>query len=115
MEAVGLADRADDPVKAFSRGMTQRLAIARALMHRPDLLLADEPFEGLDAPSSRALEGILGQLHAAGKTIIMANHDIDQSLRICQQVLVLRRGRVVIDGAARSVDAPAVLEEMQRS
>ena len=114
LEAVDLADRADDAVKAFSRGMTQRLAIARALVHEPELLLADEPFEGLDAPSSRALEQMLNQLHQAGKTIVLVNHDIEQSLRLARRAVVLRRGRVAIDRACETLGAEAVLEEMQR-
>ena len=67
LAGVGLSERGDDPVKDFSRGMTQRIAIARALLHNPDLLLADEPFAGLDAPSSHMLEQVLTQLHAAGQ------------------------------------------------
>ncbi len=113
LEAVDLIDRADDAVKSYSRGMAQRLAIARALVHKPDLLLADEPFDGLDAPSARSLEGILGQLHEAGKTIVLVNHDIEQSLRIVERAVVLRRGRIVIDRPAKELDAAAVLGEME--
>lgn len=115
LQDVALSDRAEDPVKAFSRGMTQRLAIARALVHEPDLLLADEPFEGLDAPSSRGLEQMLAQIHSAGTTIVLVNHDIEQSLRLAQRVIVLRRGRVVIDAPAGELGAEAVLGEMQPS
>ena len=75
---VGLAGRADDPVKTFSRGMVQRVSIARALVHDPDLLLADEPFAGLDAPSRRMLEEMLGRLHGEGRTIVLASHDLAQ-------------------------------------
>jgi heme exporter protein A len=112
LEAVGLADRAGDAVKDFSRGMAQRVAIARALMHDPELLLADEPFAGLDVPSVRTLEQILTELHGAGRTIILANHDIEQSLRLAQQAIVLRRGRIVIDRPTRGLDAEAVLGEV---
>jgi ABC-type multidrug transport system ATPase subunit len=115
LEAVGLLDRADDPIKAFSRGMTQRVAIARALIHSPELLLADEPFEGLDAPSARSLEELLTQLHQSGKTVILVNHDIHQSLRLVERVVVLRCGRVVIDDAAANLNGEAVLHEMERA
>jgi heme exporter protein A len=115
LKAVDLWDRADDPVKALSRGMMQRVAIARALVHDPDLLLADEPFDGLDAPSSRALEELLAKLHGGGKTVILANHDIDQSLRLSQRAIVLRKGRVVIDQPSQQLTAAAVLKEMQRT
>lgn len=112
LERVGLSDRRDDPVKTFSRGMGQRVAIARALMHGPDLVLADEPFAGLDAPSARMLEGLLGGLHAEGKTIILANHDIVQSLRVSERAIVLRRGRVAMDGASGELDEERVLAEV---
>ena len=112
--AVGLIDRADDAVKALSRGMTQRVAIARALVHNPDLLLADEPFDGLDAPSTAVLEKLLLDLQQLGKTIILANHDIAQSLRLSQQAVVLRQGRIVLDQPSRGVAAADVLAEMER-
>jgi heme exporter protein A len=115
LDALGLIDRANDPVRTFSRGMTQRVAVARALVHRPKLLLADEPFDGLDAPSVADLEDLLKQLHDAGRTIIMTNHDIAQSLRLAERAVVLRQGRVVIDRPAQSLDVGSVLGEMERA
>jgi heme exporter protein A len=112
LERVGLSGRAHDPVKTFSRGMTQRISIARALMHDPDLLLADEPFSGLDAPSREMLEGMLAALHDSGKTVILANHDIAQSLALAEQALVLRRGRLVIDRPTAELDVPVVMKEV---
>jgi len=112
LEAMGLATRASDAVKAFSRGMMQRVAIARALMHDPELLLADEPFAGLDAPSTAVLEKVLRDLHAAGKTIVLANHDIGQSLRLAERAVVLRGGKKVIDAGSSELDERRVLQEM---
>jgi heme exporter protein A len=114
LDAIGLSSRADDPVKSFSRGMTQRVAIARALVHDPELLLADEPFDGLDAPSAALLEQMLTDLHRSGKTLILANHDIAQSLRLTEQTIVLREGRVVIDERSKSLEPAVVLVEMER-
>ena len=114
LDEVDLAHRADDPVKSFSRGMTQRLAIARALVHDPELLLADEPFDGLDAPSSRALEKLLARLHARGKTIVLANHDIPQTLRLAERVIVLRDGAIALDQSAWNVTTEQVLAEMEQ-
>jgi heme exporter protein A len=113
LEQVGLADRAEDPVKTFSRGMVQRAAIARALMHDPDLLLSDEPFSGLDAPSTLAVEALFATLHAAGKTLVMANHDIAQSLGQAQRVVVLRRGKVALDKRSAEVTSAGVLREVE--
>lgn len=112
LELMNLADRRDDPVKSFSRGMTQRTAIARALMHDPDLILADEPFAGLDAPSVHNIEMILCALNRAGHTILLANHDIHQSLRLVNHVLLLRRGKLAMDRAAAGLTADEALKEI---
>lgn len=112
LELVGLEGRAGDPVKTLSRGMTQRVALARALLHSPDLLLADEPFDGLDAHSARTLEGLLGRLHAEGKTVIMADHNIPRGLDLAQRAIVLRQGRIALDSPAGQLDVDAVLGKM---
>ncbi len=112
---VGLSSRAHDPVKTFSRGMAQRVSIARALMHSPELILADEPFAGLDAPSRSMVEAFLKSLHEEGKTIILANHDIEQSLALAEQVLVLRAGRLVVNRLRSGLDSGTVLAEVTGS
>ena len=112
LELVNLADRADDPVKNFSRGMTQRVAIARALMHDPDLLLADEPFAGLDAPSSDTLERLMSALHRAGKSILLANHDITQSLRLAGHAIILRSGQIVADCPSSGLSTEQALAQI---
>jgi len=113
LEMIGLSERANDPVKNFSRGMVQRVAIARALLHDPALLLADEPFDGLDAPSIESLEKLLAQLSEAGKTIVMVNHDIDQSLEIADHAIVLRGGEVVLDQPTHRLYPREVLSEVR--
>ncbi|HWP39882.1 MAG TPA: ABC transporter ATP-binding protein [Tepidisphaeraceae bacterium] len=112
LRMVGLADRGDDPVKTFSRGMVQRLSIARALLHEPALILADEPFAGLDAPSIQSLEQLLQRLNAAGRTIVMVNHDIEQTLRLAERAIVLRQGRIVLDQQTHRLYAREVLSEV---
>lgn len=112
LHRVHLSDRADDPVGTFSRGMIQRVAIARALMHNPQLLLADEPFAGLDTPSARMLEGMVRDLRDEGRTVVLVTHDMDQALRLCDRVIVLRRGRIVADRAADGIGADALLAEI---
>ena len=77
LEHAGLSDRADDAVTSFSRGMRQRLGLERALIHRPRLLLLDEPFTGLDDASAAALGRRLGTLRDQGTIIILATHDLD--------------------------------------
>jgi heme exporter protein A len=112
LELVGLSARSDDAVKAFSRGMQQRVAIARALVHEPELILADEPFAGLDAPSAQALEQLLADLNATGKTIVLVNHDIEQTLRLVERVIVLRRGAVAVDESSFRLYPQEVLSEV---
>ncbi len=112
LEVIGLSNRANDPVKSFSRGMVQRVAIARSLLHDPELILADEPFDGLDAPSVAATEQLLRHLHNSGKTILLVNHDISQSLQLASRAVVMRKGRIVIDAAAQSLNASQVLIEV---
>jgi heme exporter protein A len=112
LELMGLADRADDPVRSFSRGMVQRVAIARALVHDPELVLADEPFDGLDAPSAAATEQLLTRLHETGKTIVLVNHDIAQSLRVARRVVVLRRGSIVTDAPSPTLTVGRILAEV---
>lgn len=112
LERVGLADRATSIVKTFSRGMVQRLSIARALMHAPDLMLADEPFSGLDVPSVQAVSELLGELNADGKTVILTNHDVRQSLELARRVVVLRRGSIVCDQQTSLADPDEVTREV---
>ncbi len=111
ISAVRLEHRRDDRVGSYSRGMQQRLAIARALLHGPDVLLLDEPFTGLDRPSCSRLEATLQEERRAGRTFILATHDLGQGLCAVDRILVLVDGRRVVDRAARGLD-PASLEAL---
>lgn len=95
LDAANLADRADDQVLGFSRGMRQRLALERALIHAPRLLLLDEPFTGLDQSSSAALVDRLQALRREGCLIVLATHDLEVAEGLLSRVLYLRNGRVV--------------------
>jgi heme exporter protein A len=95
LSRAGLSDRADDIVQGFSRGMRQRLALERALQHEPRLVLLDEPFTGLDEPSSRALADRLCQLRADRRVVVLATHDLEAVDGLLDRALVLRDGRVV--------------------
>jgi heme ABC exporter ATP-binding subunit CcmA len=91
----GLSARADDVVSGFSRGMRQRLALERALLHRPRLVLLDEPFTGLDDASTGALLERLQSLRATGAIVLLTTHDLDVVDGVLDQVLVLRDGRLI--------------------
>lgn len=94
LDGAGLASRRDDPVSRFSRGMRQRLAIERALLHDPRLVLLDEPFTGLDDAATEALRQRLAALRTAGKIVLIATHDLETIEPIVDRALVLWNGRL---------------------
>jgi heme ABC exporter ATP-binding subunit CcmA len=95
LDRAGLTARSGELVSSFSRGMRQRLALERALIHEPRLLLLDEPFTGLDDASVAALVSRLGELRAGGRIIVVVTHDLDVAERLLDKVAVLKEGRLV--------------------
>jgi heme ABC exporter ATP-binding subunit CcmA len=100
---VELVDRADDQVGTFSRGMLQRIALARAILHRPSILLFDEPDTGLDVASVKVLERILGDHCRRGGALLMTTHDLAFGIRVASRVLVMDGGRIALDRAAAEI------------
>jgi len=98
----GLSDRADDVVSAFSRGMRQRLALERALLHRPRLVLMDEPFTGLDDAAVGAVRGRLQAIAADGAIVVVTTHDLDLADGLVTRVAIAHAGRLVADEPATS-------------
>jgi len=94
---VGLAKRADDRVRTYSRGMQQRLSIARALVHDPAVILFDEPYTGLDQEGAAALDTLIAQAHGDGHTIVITTHELERVPRIAERALILSRGRIGYD------------------
>jgi len=94
LELVGLADRRNDRVRTFSRGMLQRLAIARALLHNPPLVLMDEPFTGLDQSALDGFHRLLEELLGQGHTIVMTTHQLEERLALSNRLLVLHNGTI---------------------
>lgn len=105
---VGLARRGDDLVRTYSRGMQQRLSIARALLHQPHVLLLDEPYTGLDQDASAILDQLLGEAHADGHTIIMTTHELARAATLPTRIVILNRGAIVFD-EPRGAVSPATL------
>jgi ABC-type multidrug transport system ATPase subunit len=100
LESALLADRADDEVLGFSRGMRQRLALERSLLHEPRLILLDEPFTGLDDRSVRIVTERLKRTAADGAIVLLATHDLDLADGLVTRVLLVRDGRLAADEPA---------------
>ena len=96
LEEEGLAQVAGRPAGSFSRGMAQRLAIARGLVHDPQVVLLDEPFTGLDRRSAERLAQRLRDLHREGRTLVLVTHDLERALESADSAVVLSRGRVAL-------------------
>ena len=99
----GLSDRKHDRVGTFSRGMKQRLSIARAILHKPAVLLLDEPYTGLDQQASASLESVLNSLTGSGITTIMISHDLKRGLALADQVMIMASGTVTYHAPASEV------------
>jgi heme exporter protein A len=110
LEQVGLAHRRRDPVRTFSRGMQQRLAIARAVLHRPSLMLLDEPYTGLDQDAAARLEAVMSTVGTEGRTVVMTTHDLERGLAVADWVVILAKGRVVFEAARTQLDTAAFKE-----
>jgi heme exporter protein A len=101
LDAVGLARRADEPVRDLSRGLAQRVAICRAVLHEPELLLLDEPLANLDPAAAETVDGLIGR--PAGLARVLISHDVEAGLAEADQVLGLRAGRPVLLASASEV------------
>lgn len=110
LAAVGLSDRREQPVRMLSRGLQQRAALARALVHRPRLLLLDEPWTGLDRPAGEMLVGLLDTHRRDGGTTVLTTHDLKTGYRVADDVALLSVGRMALAGAR--ADIP--LAELER-
>jgi len=106
LRQVGLASSRGDLVRTFSRGMRQRLAIARALLHDPPVLLLDEPFTGLDRQAAQMLDAVL-DASAGARTVVMTTHDLERGWQIGDRLAMLIAGRIAyqMDGKDRDLDA----------
>ena len=94
LEMVGLAKRRDDLVRTYSRGMQQRLAIGRAVLHDPSVMLFDEPYTGLDQDASAMLDDVLRTVAARGRTVVMTSHDLARTEDLATRFDVLSRGKI---------------------
>lgn len=103
LDQFDLRARGDDPVRDFSKGMKQRLALARTLIHDPQLLFLDEPTAGLDPVSTRDVHDLIRSSTAEGKTVLLCTHNLEEAQKLCHRVAVLREGRVIASGTPREL------------
>ena len=94
----GLAERADEPIRSFSGGMKRRLNIACAVLHKPEVLLLDEPTVGVDPQSRERIWEMLGELRKDGATLLLTTHQLDEAQQVCDRIVIVDHGKVVADG-----------------
>ncbi|NMC47040.1 MAG: ABC transporter ATP-binding protein, partial [Chloroflexi bacterium] len=119
LELVGLADRGDDRVETYSSGMTQRLHLARALLHDPEVLFLDEPTVGIDPLGSRELRKTIKNLSSLNKTILLTTHYMAEAEELCQRIAIINHGELVVldtpDALKRRISGDSVIEVTVRS
>ncbi|MDH4203492.1 MAG: heme ABC exporter ATP-binding protein CcmA [Phycisphaerae bacterium] len=104
LEQVGLTAFRYDKASVLSRGLLQRLSIARAMVHEPEVMFADEPFTGLDMTSTDYLTAMLSDFRSRGGTVIMTTHDVSQGLRCADRVVVIDQGGIILDRGISQID-----------
>ena len=115
LRLLALHDDRHVAVSAYSKGMRQKVLLAAALLHNPDLLLLDEPFSGLDVGSALVLRGVIQELAGRGKVVLFSSHELETVERVCSHVVILHRGKVVADDSIarlRTLMALSTLEEI---
>ena len=111
LDLVGLEGRRHSLGRTLSRGMQQRLSVARSIIHEPRILLLDEPFTGLDQQATRMLHGLLQAVGAKSHTVVMTTHNLEQGLALCDRLIMLSRGSIVYE----SDKASLTLSELQEA
>ena len=111
---VGLASRRHDLVRAYSRGMRQRLAIARALLHNPPVLLLDEPYTGLDQQATEMLNALLRKVGPTSRTVLLTTHNLEQGLRLSRRSAILVNGQIRYQMAEKNWDMDRFQQEYRK-
>ncbi|MXY32132.1 MAG: heme ABC exporter ATP-binding protein CcmA [Gammaproteobacteria bacterium] len=112
---VGLERYADSPVDTLSRGTVQRLAVARALLHDPEIVLLDEPYTGLDAYAGAMLQELLSALKDGGRTVVMVTHNLGRGLELADRVAIQVRGSFVFEAERTDLDAAGLERSYRRA
>ena len=113
LEMVGLSERKHDKFKTYSLGMKQRLAIASALLNNPEMLILDEPTNGLDPKGIHEIRKIIRDIASQGTTIILASHLLDEVEKVCDQVIILQKGKKIFEGKVSEMSVQTFWYELQ--
>ncbi len=108
---VGLTYFMHEPVRSFSRGMIQRLAIARAIIHDPEILILDEPHTGLDQQAVKLLNNVILKMKEKGSTILMVTHDFAQTVETCDRIIIMKHGAIIDDFKVTNPDVDMIYEK----
>jgi ABC-type multidrug transport system ATPase subunit len=104
LRRMSMLDRSDAPVRSLSRGMQQRVSIARAMVHSPQVVLADEPYSGLDESGARSLTALLGELRSSGTAVVIVTHNLAEGLSLATYAAVMQGGKFVRYDAREGID-----------
>ena len=115
LKLIGLSARRRDLVRTFSRGMQQRLAIGRAVLHDPDVMLFDEPHTGLDQDAATMLDGILQEVAARGRTVVMTSHDLARAVDLASRIDILSRGVITATVQRAHIESSHLLSFYQQA
>jgi ABC-2 type transport system ATP-binding protein len=108
LEWTALGDRADEPIKRFSGGMKRRMNIACGVLHRPEIVLLDEPTVGVDPQSRQRIWEMLEKLRAEGASLLLTTHQLDEAERVCERIVIIDHGKVIADGPVAELVARTV-------
>jgi ABC-2 type transport system ATP-binding protein len=103
LQAFGLYNDREVLISSYSKGMRQKVLLAAALLHNPDLVILDEPFSGLDVGSALILRSLIEELASRGKVVLFSSHELDTVERLCSHVVILHRGRIVADDSVKQL------------
>ena len=113
LERFGLSDRGTDPLEALSHGNQQRVQLAVALIHDPELLVLDEPFSGLDPIASETMSEILREQATSGKAVVFSSHQLDLVEDLCEEVAIINKGVIVVEGTVRDLKDAAPIRHLE--
>jgi len=113
LELFGLADAQHQPMTEYSKGMRQKVVISAALLHRPEVLFLDEPFDGLDANAAAVAKELLRRLADQGRTILFCSHILEVVERVCSRILIINDGRRIAEGTAESIRRSAGTDTLE--